>query len=485
MIYFVRERVQSVITFADRWRNYVVCFVNGCQRTFDKRGVFEIRQKIMKWIKIRKTMIIHELKTDARLTSLHFFFGWISPIFVANSQVLKTLKTLLFAAFLGCVASPAFSQQEFKEGFIVKKDQEYTYGYISYTDTPHLNCVFKEEANGIPATYTTSQIVAYGTINGNHFRKRSIDFPGESSEKEVFIEAIADGTVTLYVAFKRIFIERGSSFYELKNEKEKLASYRSVVASLLSNCGNAEKKAQSVAIEVQALKSLVEAYNQCAAEGKSTTRKKTKSEKGIGLFIGVDRTQFSISKSSIDFLDNKSFTDRTLLSGGINYKITPKRSNHFSFVTGLWFNDQRFYLATEDNTTPGSQVQIFRINYQVLRLPILLEAGNFTSSKVQPYAKAGFTVPIMLKREVTLNQEIENNNNIYIDKYEASENFTEPLLVHVIAGASLPVSEKLHVFGEAFYSFGKSKFKLEMPKEGTVNGNFNSLGLNVGLVISY
>jgi hypothetical protein len=396
---------------------------------------------------------------------------------------LHTHKTLFFAAVFYGVIFPAFSQHEFKDGFIIKDNQTYVYGHISFTQSPHLNCVFKERMEDAPVTYTTEQIEAYGILNGNHFRKKPITFSGETSTKEIFMEAVADGTVTLYTVFGRMFIERGSSFYELKDEKEKRESYRSIVASLVSGCGSAARKVKTAAIEIHSIKSIVEAYNKCAAGGKATAGKKSRSGKELGLFVGIDRTQFSIAHSTVSSLNKKIFTDRTLMNAGVHFKMKPKWSEHFSVVTGLWFNDQRLYLASEDNSNGTSLAQVFRINYRSLRFPLLLEVGNFVTTKVQPYAKGGLSFPLLLNSEVTFNRENESNNIVYMDRYEASKNFKEPVLLQLLAGASLPLGHKLHAYGEVYYSRGKSKFVLEAPQKGTVTGNFRSTGFNVGLVI--
>jgi hypothetical protein len=395
-------------------------------------------------------------------------------LFLYEPKTLRYLKTLFLVTILCGAILPAFAQEEFKDGFIVDSNQNYVYGFISITNTPHLSCIFKEKKDGNPVTYSSGQIDGYGFINGDHFRKRKIDINGLN--EDIFAKAVTDGRpVVLYTALGRLFIERGSSFYEIKNEQ----TYRNTLMSLVGDCGNFEQKAKKLSITEFAVKTLVNEYNQCAAGGGAPPR--TKSIRDLGVFAGIDRTNFSMEGSGTASLENESFTDRTLLSGGLQYKFTPKRSRHFSLVTGLWFTDQRLYLSGMASGSGYARVQTVRINYQALKVPLLLEAGNFMTSKIQPYVKGGLSLPITLKSNVTIDHENENNNVIYINQYAGGEDFKEPLLIHLMGGFTLPISGRLHVYGELYYSKGKNKFKLETPQ--TVSGKFSGTGFNVGLVV--
>jgi hypothetical protein len=400
---------------------------------------------------------------------------------------LPAFKTLLTVILIWCVSYASFSQGEFQDGFIVKEGEKYIYGYVSQTNTPNLTCLFKESKEALAITYTADQIAAYGILNGNHFRSRSITLTGESLKKNRFVEAVADGIVVLYHTDGRIFIERGVSFYELKNEKGTEGQYRSIIVSLLSDCEKVSRKAKSVPIEINRLKELVQDYNSCLTEvggiPKSRRSQQTRSNTQLQVFTGLERTNFLIINSNRNLLNNKVFTDRTLVSGGLNFLIKPKESRHVSFVTGLWYNQQKLYLVQTEITKGTSDTYIYRADYSLVRFPLFIQIDNLIDGKVEPYLRGGFSFPLRLNGKLMLNQETEKNNSVYLDHYEIIKHFKEPIQLHVSVGASLPLSNGIYFFTEVLYSTGKNKFSAAAPVAGEAGGSFKSIGINVGLMI--
>ncbi len=394
---------------------------------------------------------------------------------------MKTLVSTLVGCFLILVFADSFAQTEFRDGFIVDKNQQFVYGYIAFLPTPHSGCLFKATRDAAPTSYTTQEIEAYGVINGNHFRKRPVLMQGEDLETQVFMEAITDGTVSLYTVFERLFIERGSSFYELKNEKENLESYRSTVMSLMGDCEDVARRARKVAIAKSQLKELVDSYNSCASSGKTTFIRR-KSFHGLGVFVGLDRTKFTMTATQPSFFNNQAFLDRTLATGGIQYTVRPKWSRYVGITTGISYNDQKFFLTGTDFVGGYTRVQTFRFNSTTLRLPVMLELGNFVLSKAQPYVKAGISLPILLKANGTLMQERETESGIYIDHYNAGDNFKEPILMQAAAGIFIPVGGALSAYSEIAYSTGKTKFDFNAPSATSVSATFRSVYFNLGIL---
>jgi hypothetical protein len=396
-----------------------------------------------------------------------------------KTSTLKTLKPAVVALLLIHYTVISHAQDDFRDGFIVDNNKEYIYGFISFTDKPHLGCIFKKTRDAAPSIYGPDQIQAYGVINGNHFRRKLIALDGEIDERQIFVEAIADGTITLYSAFNRLFIERGASFYELKTDKANLESYRSTIASLTGDCEKVSRKAKKVSIEKYALVELVNAYNMCAASG-TTTFVKERSRHEVGVLAGLDRTRFSMTSGNDDDFNGRAFTDRTLAAGGILYSLKPKQYQIIGFTTGLWFNDQRFYLIAKNFSTYQT-IQTYRFNSRTIRVPFLIEVSNITSSRIQPYVKAGISIPFMLKIDNSVTHEKQQETVIYIDKFNAAPEFKEPIFLHGLAGVVLPISGNVSFRSELTYTIGKNKLELNGPARGEVKARYSSLAFNLGL----
>jgi hypothetical protein len=390
-------------------------------------------------------------------------------------------KTLLVALLVSCAFS-VFSQEEFKDGFIIQSGNKFSYGYISITGTPNITCLFKKSKEDAGVTYSPDQIEGYGIINGTQFRSKSIKPVGEASEKKVFLEALTDGIIVLYRAPGRIFIERGESFYELKDEKGKEAGYRSIVVSFVAGAPQVAKKAKKVQIEIGALRSLIDQYHVVTSGGTVSRKRETGVQKSAAFFSGIDRTQYSLSGSTEKFLNSKQFIDRTLVHGGLNFTIKPSALRYVSFVSGIWYSEQKFYLNAVEKNNTSAESYFIRANFQSIKLPALLQVDNFIDTRVKPYVKLGVILPINLKSSMTLHYELDNQQTAYQDRYEIND-LKEPLQVLGMVGASFSLRSRISLFSEAWFSSGQNDFRLKGTAGGKVTGNFKGMGINFGLLI--
>jgi hypothetical protein len=387
----------------------------------------------------------------------------------------------LHVAFLTCVLfltiTCIYAQEtDFKDGFIVKSGQSYTYGLVSFAsgNEKHSNVYFKASANSPPTTYHPEEIEAYGLINQNHFRSRPVTTNGVSTK--VFLEAIVDGKVVVYTFDKRIFIERGDSFYELKNTGSQSA-YQSILTSLLQDCPSAAKKAKKIAIELNKVADLAKSYNSCFDDGLPS---KDRSVQIIPeAFVGLDRTSFSLSEISNEFMNEKAFRDLTLLHGGVN--ITFRFVNaRIGIQSGAWWSDQRFSLAPQESSSSTS-VQVAQVNLTSIRMPLLLRYEFKAKSKIHSNVKAGVVFSRSISSETYYQSEVDENNVVTIDRYAISSSLTEPIQYYLACGVTAPVWKKIYVFSEIWISAGKKAVKVNEPLTGGAMSHFTGYGVNVGV----
>jgi hypothetical protein len=393
-------------------------------------------------------------------------------------------KRPLLAVFLCLCALAAVAQTEYKEGFIIKSGQQYVYGYVLEDQSPsrYLNCTFKETKDGEPVVFTADDLEGYGFLNQNQFRKKEVET--EASRSHVFIEVIEDGKATLYQGLNRIYIERGDSFYELKTDKSKIDSYRSILVSLFSDCKPALKRISTTEIDIRQLASLVRTYNACFDETITAPEKLKKQYtfmiKGEG-FTGIDRTMISMKNSTMPFLSNENLKDRTLLTGGINLIIGLEQKENLSFITGLLYNDQRFYLNSNTSKSSTTERNSVHLNYKVLRIPLLLRIGNLDTRSIQPFLKAGIILPLTFNSNSSWKSEHGTNTAVYIDEENFIESFKEPRQWHISAGVGFPVTKKIYAFSEAVFLTGNKTYSRSPITAESVEVKFRTFNFIAGL----
>jgi hypothetical protein len=392
------------------------------------------------------------------------------------------LKKNLLACWCFLLAHLSFSQDEFKEGFIIKSKDQFVYGYIRKSpSSENLICIFKESIESPAKEYSPEEIEGYGLLNESHFRAKEITINDQPVKR--FLEAVADGPVVLYSGLNRIFIERDHSFYELKSDESKLASYRSILTSLLTDCKSVTSKIKDTKIELGLLTRLVKNYNECITTGVVPESERKSPAIHIEFLTGLDRTTVIMSGPAQIFKEQLNFTDRTLITGGINFIFFLKNLERLSIQSGAWFSDQRFYTSDKQTASNGvNQRDIIRINYQGLRIPLLFRINSTGKTLVQPYAKIGLLFPVSLKNSTTWEHESGATNSVYIDSNTFIETYNEPTLGHLSTGATFTISKKLKAFAEISYSFGKQSYAFVSPPQ-EIKGKFNILNIHTGLRI--
>lgn len=123
--------------------------------------------------------------------------------------------TILFIA-LFCITLITYSQSDFREGFVIKLNQDTIHGQIKYKEGNSNNhyCQFKGPDSQNIVSYKADEIVGYGFKNDKYFEAKKIEASGQSSEI-VLLEVVIKGMVTLYKYDNVFYIEK-SGFGLLK-----------------------------------------------------------------------------------------------------------------------------------------------------------------------------------------------------------------------------------------------------------------------------
>lgn len=390
---------------------------------------------------------------------------------------MRLLPAIFVCLFLFITNRIQAQDAEFKDGFIVKTGQQYVYGLVSTgTGSEKYNKVyFKTSPNANVIEYHPEDIEAYGLINQNHFRTRSVRI--NETPRKVFIEAIVDGKAVVYTFGERFFIERDEAFYELKGAGSQSA-YQTILTSVMQDCPSAVKKAKKISIELSKIIDLANTFNTCFDDGLP------EKEKAILIvpeaFIGLDRTSFSLTNISNHSINGKAFRDLSLLQSGVNASFHVGKKS-LALQTGIWWSDQRFSMVFRESSGSTTEVHVARVNLKSIRVPLLLRYDFNAKEKIQWNLKGGVVFSKSLEHNTAYQSEVDENDVVTVDRYPISESLTEPTHYYLSAGMKLQVIKDIYAFSDVWYSTRSKPVELNAPLTGNAVAHFRSFGINLGI----
>ncbi|MBD0400148.1 hypothetical protein [Flammeovirga sp. EKP202] len=135
-------------------------------------------------------------------------------------------KKVTFSFLLLFLSLSIYAQNDWRAGYIIKKNGDKVYGQIDYR-APRSNsafCLFKEnEEQLVGKKYLPEEIEGYRFVDGKYYISKSIQLG--KKVKMVFLEYLIDGAVDIFFYTDdrkdRYYIQKDDQFLELKNtEKE-------------------------------------------------------------------------------------------------------------------------------------------------------------------------------------------------------------------------------------------------------------------------
>jgi hypothetical protein len=389
------------------------------------------------------------------------------------------MKKSVVICLLLLICRLAFSQEEFKAGFIIDNSGEYTYGYVKQAATVNsLQCVFKETESDQPKEYNPNEISGYGFLNANAFISRQIVV--YNNHEKHFIELLAEGQVNLYFGLKRTFIEKGDNFQEISSEVIDMAT----LSAFMTDCSGLISPRKKI-IGLGNLTRVIKSYNQCVSTGVVPESPLKTPALHFELFTGLDNTSLVFSANVKMLEGGKKFTDRTLVTGGVNVIFFLKNLEWLSVQTGGSINRQKFYLVSEtilnnNNQEKATQIDILRINSTDIRIPVSIRINFLNKSRFCPYLKFGRVFSMNLQNGSTWNQRTGTSTSIYIENYDFLQTYKEPNSWSISIGTSIGLSKKLKVFAEVNRSAGDGSYAMISP---AVKAYVDSriMNINVGI----
>jgi hypothetical protein len=299
----------------------------------------------------------------------------------------------------------AYSQWDFRPGYIINNNGDSLNGLISFSEgaMKYKICHFKNNNADKIEKINPDQIRYYRFNEDRLFKSKDIPLSDTTTQK-VFLEVLAKGKITLYRNEMTFFIEKEGDpkLYVFTNElkpvqingytiQKKDTKQIGVLSYLLGDCFEVADKMNISNFGERSLTSLVNDYNTCMGQSSITYKKRKawiKGYKGVSLGINRSSIKFGPDKTGTDYLFHE-FTASNSIQTGITGEIfSPKINERFSFTGSLLFSSSNYHsysVSTSNKITDRYDVEI---DLKGIKIPVGIRY-TFFGKKIKPIIDFG------------------------------------------------------------------------------------------------
>lgn len=390
----------------------------------------------------------------------------------------------------------AFSQSDFRKGFIINKHGEKISGFVNYKEnkTIYEYCEFKNTLNGNVIKYSPEKISAYGYDNIKEFIAKPLN------NKNVFLEVIIKGKASLFKHLKKFYLELDNVFKELENEiveyqnddlvryKRQSNRYKGILKVFFKDCPKVNSKINNVAYLEKSLSKIVVDFNTCKGEESIVIKNKVnKIEVLFGASIGFvySNLRFDINRTEAIFFTDKTKSSSTVSFGLHSEIFFPRISDKISLFTGVKYlknNFSNIYTKNVNNSYRNEYI----VNHKNNELSIFFGPRyTIRGKKFTPF----FTVGLI--STINFNSTTNWDETLYYDNiYNYHIEYQTNKLSYgyfISAGVKKKISKKLNGFLNLAYSNTVTNSKSErsnnliiIKKSDHIN-IFSNLQVSIGV----
>jgi len=298
----------------------------------------------------------------------------------------------------------AFSQADFRVGYVVLQSGDSIKGDVKYTDitTSYIKCVFRT-IDDKQVSYTPDQIRSYGYVNDKVFLSMAIMINNESTL--VFVEELVRGILGLYKFEDRYWIKRSEEeFFELMDvEKEvtvkgntmlkRSREYRGQINMLMYDCIELKSRIERLNLYEKEVTLLVEDYNRCKGSSSTTFKASKPWVKTVArIQAGLNLSLLNVDNSQPGYLSGQYDLSLSLMAGlGFDFSF-PRVVNE-----GLSLRVEAIYNTSNYSKTINEFNQMTASINQI-KVPLGLRY-SFTERKVTPFIMGGVSYGFHIESE--------------------------------------------------------------------------------------
>lgn len=371
------------------------------------------------------------------------------------------MKNFLSATIIFLCPLFAFSQANFREGYIVTIAGDSIFGLIDYREgfKPYHTCTFKSRSSSNAISYTPDQVHSYGFPGDKVFESRHIRLTAEP-EKTVFLELLVDGIVSLYKFEKSFWIEKEDhQLLQLTNETEEAYvngvkvvkstnHHIGTLNSLMFDCPDLRNRIYRIRLVEKDLTKLVDDYHKCKGKPAITykaTKKWITAAMGITAGFNVSIIRFKTDLPGYDHL-LRSFDLAMSPAIGLSLDVkAPRSSERFSLSLSPSYMPMSYKYSRSDPNFNASQVTTsVNIDLKQFHVPVGIRY-TFPERKIAPHFNAGLSYTLHLNSRSNWTENvITNDNNVQTTSREAVTIRDHQLGIWGGVGISKSIENKLN-----------------------------------------
>ena len=326
-------------------------------------------------------------------------------------------KSILILIFLLAMGS-LFSQSEFRNGYIIKNNNDTIYGYIDYKGdlSSSKKCIFKKEIASEKLEFLPEEIISYRFIDSKYYVSRLLET--DAGEEFVFFEYLIDGIVDIFYYRNEqgdhYFMDQGDGrLIELKNMTKEVyfnnkkylkesKEYIGVLKYAFKESPKQSKKVDNLLLSHKSLIRIAKDYHDevCTTEECIIYEKEVAENKFTYGVIGgvhfVSISKWNEFNAELEYLNNGNFECDLFPSIGLFLKLSiPQINEHvhakveisynklnvYSVVSGIYPNYHTFFtdcITIEQNAINSVALIGYEFPEGKLIRPVF-QAGGFFS----------------------------------------------------------------------------------------------------------
>jgi len=340
----------------------------------------------------------------------------------------RYLLTIILTVML-CGSTSA--QLEFMNGYIIKKDGNYTYGQVKFVARGYTvnECVFRWFDISNEYTFEPGDIEAFGFAHGMRYKTVA------SGGREIFMACLADGELDLLYDGKRLYLDgMGLEMVQLDNDEgsvnaagEMLSynSYRDLIEKL-PDPANKFTPPADIPLKPEKMTEVIAAYNDSRSANASTFPLSNPSGvyeemRNLGAYMGNYGVLAGMNASNY-FAEKSNSTVRVFIPEMDFFEITP--------VIGFWYNRPlkrgsdlfsiqgeimafrtKVYIYEETVTSSATTRSDINFSYTGIKAPLFLRVSLLKGS-LRPFISFGGFGMINLGTSYTREGEVENTLHV-------------------------------------------------------------------------
>ncbi len=372
------------------------------------------------------------------------------------------MKKSIFLLFGLGVFFNAFSQSDYREGYIITNNNDTIDGFIDYRKTYH--CRFKNQLpNREFITYTPGEIFGYGFVEDKFYISKVMPI-SEYFTSKVFLECLIRGSVSLYRNSTGYYIEKDDiGIYKLDEKDSKIITeegksmiihkkrYIGILTYLLQDCNSINSQIQHLKLLEKSLVQLIEQYNKCVSSKYihyQASKPWIKAE--IGVYTGIISSDLKFKSNQYDLNVQPLNSSESFTLGTTVYISWPRSRDRVSMNVGAFYLNTKFRLYNSISKTNGVDYFDAKIETKELKIPLGIQY-KIPIDRLSPFLNVGISSSFYLDKSAKYILETENNNVVQTYEYELFNYNNLNLGLWVGLGAEYDISKKLNGIFEIRY----------------------------------